>query len=63
MHVARADGIAGDAPLGHLQRDDLREPHETMFGRHVGRLISGGDQAVGRGNIDYASPTVRLHPG
>ena len=37
-HVARVDAVRGDAVLGALERDHLREPLETVLGRDVGRL-------------------------
>ena len=38
QHVARADGIDGDAVLGRLQRYGLGEAEEAVLGCHVGRL-------------------------
>jgi hypothetical protein len=46
IDVARTNGVAGDALLGRLKRRDLGQPDDTVLGRHVGRFVWRGDQAV-----------------
>ena len=45
-HVARAHRVAGDAPVGPLQRDDLGEPLQAVLGADVGGLVRRGAVAV-----------------
>jgi hypothetical protein len=46
IDVAGTNGVAGDALLGRLKRRDLGQPDDTVLGRHVGRFVWRGDQAV-----------------
>jgi hypothetical protein len=61
QHPAGADGVAGDAGGGVLQRGDLGQAHDAVLGRHVGRFCRRGHQAVHRGHVDDAAPVARLH--
>ena len=60
-HVARTNGVAGDAELGGLERHRLGEAEHAVLGRDIGRLERRGDQPVGRGDIDDPSPSPFLH--
>ena len=46
QHPAGADGVAGHARLRGLQADRLGQPEQAVLGRHVGRFVDRGDQAV-----------------
>src|SRR4051794_39428402 len=61
--IAGADGVAGDAVLGALERRDLGEPDQPVLGGDVGRLERRGDQPVRRGDIDDPAETALLHAG
>ena len=57
-HVAGADGVAGDAVLGGLERRHLGEAEHAVLGRDIGRLVGRGDQGVRRGDVDDAAPAA-----
>ena len=59
--VARADGVAGDALLGGLERRHLGQADDAVLGRDVGGLEGRGDEPVRRGDVDDAPPPVRAH--
>ena len=46
-----------------LERDRLGEARDAMLGGDIGRLERRGDQRVGRGGVDDASPLLGLHAG
>src|SRR6266511_6185520 len=50
--IAWAHRIAGDAVLGSLECDHLRQPDNAMLGCDVSRLERRGNQPVRRGDID-----------
>ena len=56
-HVAGADGVAGDALVGGLQRDHLGQALEAVLGADVGRLVRRGAVAV-----DQETCTIRPQP-
>ena len=60
-HIARAQGVAGDALLRHLEGHRLREPHHRVLGGRVGRLEGRSHQPVGRRDVDDAPPALGLH--
>ena len=61
QHIAGADRVGGDAVFGDLKRDGLRQAHDAVFCRHIGRLEGRGDEAVRGGDIDDAAPALALH--
>jgi len=38
IHIARTDGVAGDAVFGGLERRDLRQAEDAVLGGNVGRF-------------------------
>ncbi len=61
LHEAGADGVAGDAVLGHLEGDGLGQAHDAVLGRDIGRLERRGDQTVSRSDVDDPSAALLLH--
>ena len=61
--VAGAHRVAGDAPAGRLQGDDLGETFETVLGRDVRHLVRRRSVAVHGGDVDEAAPATVVHAG
>ena len=61
IDIARADGVAGDALLGRLERGHLGQAEHAVLGGDIGRLERRADQAMRRGDVDDAAPFVRDH--
>src|SRR5215212_9401343 len=61
QHPARADRIAGHARSCRFERNHLGEPEHPMLCRNVGSLVRGGDEPMGRSDVDDPAPATALH--
>jgi hypothetical protein len=62
-HEARADRVAGDVHLRHLQRHRLGEADDAVLGGDISGLEGARHQAVGGGDVDDAAMPPRAHAG